>query len=216
MKRTKPLLYGVGKIDVEYPVALCTKVDGKWKTTWRCPIYKKWSQMLGRCYSESHQRTHPSYKGCTVDPCWFSLSEFSLWMNSFYWEGLSLDKDIILEMNKVYSPDTCCFVPPYINNLFLTRGKKRGDYPLGVSKSLKRYCAGCKSGNGAVTLHLGTYDTPEEAHRAWQQCKISRIKETIERYKSEVFYDERVYTALCLRIYRLEEDILCKKETLSL
>lgn len=46
-----------------------------------------------------------------------------------YWH---LDKDILVAGNKIYSPETCLFVPNRINSL-LIRGVKTGPLPLGVS-----------------------------------------------------------------------------------
>ena len=58
-------------------------------------------------------------------------------------EGWQLDKDILIKGNKIYSPDTCCFVPSEINNLFVGCNKSRGSLPIGVTfnKRLKRYVA---------------------------------------------------------------------------
>lgn len=35
-------------------------------------------------------------------------------------EGWHLDKDILLKGNKVYSPETCAFVPAKINSLLIS------------------------------------------------------------------------------------------------
>ena len=48
--------------------------------------------------------------------------------------GWELDKDILVKGNKIYSPDTCCFVPKEVNTVFTKRQSKRGDYPIGVIK----------------------------------------------------------------------------------
>ena len=36
-------------------------------------------------------------------------------------------------MNKIYSPDTCIFVPNRINCAFTKSNASRGKYPIGVS-----------------------------------------------------------------------------------
>lgn len=48
------------------------------------------------------------------------------------WEGRALDKDFLVEGNKVYSPSTCVFLPSKLNTFIITRGNARGQYPLGV------------------------------------------------------------------------------------
>ena len=83
--------------------------------------------------------------GCTVCEEWLNYSNFKVWYDQNRIKGmaLDLDKDILFKGNKVYSPETCCFVPHAINTLFLNGKKNRGDLPLGVhfDKSKGRnYC----------------------------------------------------------------------------
>ena len=50
---------------------------------------------------------------------------------------MCLDKDILIKGNKIYSQDTCIFVPKAINSLFTNRKRFRGEYPIGVYKGKK-------------------------------------------------------------------------------
>lgn len=81
--------------------------------------YDKWANMLHRCYSENTHARQPTYKDCSVDPHWHNFQNFAKWFeenyNNEYMQDWQLDKDILFEGNKVYSPETCCFVPREIN-----------------------------------------------------------------------------------------------------
>jgi hypothetical protein len=96
-------------------------------------VYLKWSNMLERCYSEEYHKKQPTYIGCSVDERWHNFQVFAKWFEENYIEGYELDKDILLKGNKIYSPETCCFVPKEINLLF--KGHKNGKiYPPGVNR----------------------------------------------------------------------------------
>lgn len=80
-------------------------------------LYELWYNMIARCYNTSH----PSYKyygerGVTVSPIWHSFEYFSRTISKVpgyhklvQGERLDLDKDYF--GSKVYSPDTCVFLP---------------------------------------------------------------------------------------------------------
>lgn len=78
--------------------------------------YQLWHGMMSRCYDEKKHRRQPTYKGCTVDPRWFNFQVFAAWWEDNYIEGYELDKDIKVDGNKVYGPDTCMFVSCQKNN----------------------------------------------------------------------------------------------------
>ena len=55
-----------------------------------------------------------------------------------------MDKDILVKHNKIYSPDTCMFVPQTINNLFVKNNKNRGKSVIGISlHKCGKYVAKC-------------------------------------------------------------------------
>jgi hypothetical protein len=82
--------------------------------------YICWKSMLQRCYSEAYQKHKPTYVGCTVVVDWHNFQNFAKWFEENYdfssKEPLQLDKDILIKGNKIYSPETCCFVTNSVNN----------------------------------------------------------------------------------------------------
>ena len=148
--------------------------------------------MLERCYSEKYQEKYPTYKNCTLDEKWYNFQIFAKWFENNYILGHQLDKDILIKGNKIYSPETCCFVPQEINKLFTKSEKARGSLPIGVRKCNKRYKAIVKL-NGKQR-HLGTFDTPEEAFNAYKIAKELHIKEVADRWKGQI--SDRTYYAM--------------------
>jgi hypothetical protein len=170
-KRTN-LICGVGINDAA--CATSSVINGKRVI---CPFYKTWTSMLSRCYSETHHKIWPTYIGCTVASEWFSFRKFSSWMDKQDWHGKSLDKDILIQYNKVYSPLTCIFVNADINSFLNNCTSVRGKFPRGVcfNKKREKYRADCMAYGKKKTI--GCYDTPEEAHEAYKKFKYKYIAE---------------------------------------
>ncbi len=114
----------------------------------------------------------------------------------------SLDKDILVYGNRIYAPDFCIFVPQHINKLVLENPKYRGDFAIGVSLAASgRYRARVKDGGREV--HLGVFDTEQQAHSAWVQGKRKIVARILS--SPEVQEHERLKEALTGYIERLEE-----------
>jgi hypothetical protein len=157
-------------------------------------IYITWRGLLERCYSESYHIKKPTYKDCSVHPDWHNFQVFAEWFEKNYVEGFELDKDILIKGNKIYSPETCCFIPPEVNTLFTKSNKARGEYPIGVSfvKSIKKFISQLSIENRQI--NLGYFDTPEEAFYAYKIGKEDYIKLVGDKYKSRI--TEACYQAL--------------------
>lgn len=93
--------------------------------------------MMKRCYDSNNTSgcNNKSYinSQVVVHPDWFNLYNFVLWCNDNYIDGYQLDKDL-LGNGKLYSKDTCVFIPAILNTL-LTCKSKNDEYPLGVYKT---------------------------------------------------------------------------------
>lgn len=152
-----------------------------------------WKNMLKRCYSEVSLKESPTYHNCKVSDNFVEYPYFKEWCNKQIGHdkvGWQLDKDILVKGNKIYSEDTCCFVPKEINLAFVKKEKSRGDYLIGVDfhTARKQYRARCS------TKHLGWFSTELEAFQAYKQAKEAYIKEVANKWKDQI--DHRVYEAL--------------------
>jgi hypothetical protein len=181
-----PYVFNVGFLGV----GRHNSTDGGRKTT----KYSRWTSMLQRCYSEEHQSKHPAYIGCSVAPEWHNFQNFGNWFDENYVEGWHIDKDILVKGNKVYSPDNCCYVPKEINELFTKTNALRADLPIGVSfdEKKKKYKSSLKI--NSKSIHLGNFDTPEEAFVAYKKEKEKNIKHIANEWKNKI--SEKVYKIL--------------------
>ena len=152
---------------------------------------RAWNNMKQRCYSEKYQTKYPTYIGCYVCEEWLNYDTFKEWFNKNYVEGYVLDKDILVEGNKVYSPQTCCFVPQMINNLYKAYTDKEvsdtgvfqtgNTYEVKISKFGRR-CA------------FGSFYDKECASQAYQNAKKDYKIQLADIYESTL--DNRVYKIL--------------------
>lgn len=188
-KRPK-LVYGVGVNDY--------KGNTKYNHV-HIQSYHTWGQMLKRCYSKEFLDKQPTYRGCSVCEEWWSFSNFKKWFDENYIEGYCLDKDILFKGNKIYSPETCCFVPNEINVLLCKNDSRRGKMPIGVYE--RKMVNGYKyvayvNNNTKKHFHLGTFNTPKEAFVAYKFAKEAHIKEMATQYFNDGKITEKVYNAL--------------------
>lgn len=161
----------------------------KGKTT---KVYITWVNMLKRCYCEKTQINYPTYKDVTVCKEWHNFQNFAEWYEENYIEGFFIDKDIICKDCKIYSPETCCFVPNEVNMLFVKSSKARGAYLIGVHKVKNRYVA--QINKNREVIFLGSFITEIEAFKAYKTAKEQYIKEVAEKYKYQI--KKQVYQAL--------------------
>ena len=168
---------------------------GKYSESSHKKIYAAWFNMLSRCYDEKMLITHPSYRGCSVCSQWLNFQEFAKWYESQQApDGWHVDKDIRINGNKIYSPQTCGLVPPEINQLFVRQKRtKNNGLPLGVSYK-PRYTksgvfthndifASCKDSTGKQ-VHLGYFHSTAEAALAYKKYKSQIIHMLAEKYKN--------------------------------
>lgn len=184
-----PLVAGVGFLgEGKYKPKLLGRVTLEYNT---------WIGILHRCYDEKRQQKDSSYKDKSVCEAWHNFQNFAEWCQTakgFGNVGWELDKDLILKGSKIYSPETCAFIPKELNIFLKPNKSKRGKYPLGVTKviSENRYRA-CICIDGRDKL-LGRFNSPEEAFICYKKNKELEIKSKAQKYKNSL--DIRVYNSL--------------------
>ena len=197
----EPRVYGHGYLgEGEYKMSENGKHSDKYDT---------WNDMLQRCYDPEFQERHPTYKGCTVEGYLLNFQNMGKWIQDNYYEipgeRMHLDKDILCKGNKVYSRETCIFVPQRINSLFTKRDNGRGKNPIGVYQLPSgNYEVKCNNGYGK-SVYLGTYSTKEEAFQVYKNYKEKIIKETIDSYKGKI--PEPYYSRLKEAMYNYKVEI---------
>lgn len=107
-------------------------------TRYAHPIYIRWDSMRKRVLNK---KDRACYRGTSICEEWMTYSNFAKWlMQQHDWLNRSLDKDILVPGNKIYSPETCCVVPGNVNSLLNNGGNtERRDVPLGVDTYVLKY-----------------------------------------------------------------------------
>lgn len=150
--------------------------------------YKVWQSMIERCYSNKCI----TYKNVVVCEEWKCFQVFAKWFEENYVDGFHLDKDILTKGNKIYSPNTCTFVPKDINSLFTKRQNKRGNYLIGVSKHRAKYTALINI--YGIQKNIGIFNSELEAFQAYKTAKEDYIKEVADKYRHQI--TKQCYQAL--------------------
>lgn len=187
----RPSVCEVGYIGIGNHITYTGKIETKKGMYWRAMIKR------------SYDKINPTYDDVIVCDEWHNFQNFAQWYeNNYKLENMKewhLDKDILIKGNKIYSPETCCFVPREINSLFTKRKKLRGDCPIGVCKEGNKYIAKLNKIDGVKKS--SRHNTPEEAFQAYKTEKEKYIKEVAEKWKPNL--DPRVYEAM----YKYEVEI---------
>ena len=163
--------YGIGYIgEGQYK----SSNEGKKTSQYSC-----WMNMLQRCYSEKYHERQPTYIDCEVCEEWHNFQNFAQWYEDNYYEvpgkKMQLDKDILHPGNKIYSPETCVFVPQNINSFFT--------HTSGVHFKAKdnRWEATTSNGEGKY-IYLGYRITKDEALELYKDKKEEIAKELANKY----------------------------------
>lgn len=158
--------------------------------------YEDWHSMIRRCYDNSAY--HVTYQDVEVYESWKCYQTFAEWATKqvgFNNKGWHLDKDLLIKGSRIYSPDTCTYLPREING-FIKR-KRMNDLPLGVdlvineSGVIQYRSQGRANGSN---VGLGSYPDIETAFNVYKKHKEALAKDLAVTWKSKI--DKRAYEAL--------------------
>ena len=184
-----PSIYSIGIVGTKYPITINGVITKE---------YALWQSMLVRCYSDAYKKKNSTYKDCEVSDNFKSFEYFYEWCQNqigFNNKGWHLDKDLLIKGNKIYSENTCIFIPKDINLLLTKSTSSRGEHLIGVcwSKTSKAFVAQVGKSKGKQE-YLGLFNTELEAFNAYKKTKETFVKEQASNWKGKI--DERAYEAL--------------------
>lgn len=153
------------------------------------PLYQKWVSMLGRCYSDFKEVEY--YGDCTVSEHFQNFTNFRDWALTQKGHNVKewvLDKDLLSNGDKIYSKETCCFIPSEINKVFNKRFTDTGTV-TGIREAGGKFVARASQQGGYK--HLGTFDTLKDAIDAQIKTKAKYLTELADLYKVDL--EPKVY-----------------------
>lgn len=171
--------------------------------------YDRWKGILRRCYTEKERFKNPTYIDCIVDEQWLNFQNFAQWWNENYYEidgeQMQVDKDILHKGNKIYSPNSCIFVPQDINILFTKRHRNKDSLPMGINYDKKRnkYRAFCSINSKLIAIG-NSFETIEDAfYLGYKPFKENLIKQKADEYKDKIPID--LYNAMYNWIVEIDD-----------
>lgn len=167
--RKRRHVFSAGINDADYVTA--PTVNG---ASLQCPAYLTWRDMVKRVYSEKYLTIRPTYRGSKLCEDWHYFSVFREWWMQNVIDGYQLDKDLLVENNRTYAPETCIYIPPWLNTFTSDHRGYRGPCKIGADYNKKKgmFRAQCRHPLTRAREHLGLYVSEDEAHDAWLTRKL--------------------------------------------
>jgi hypothetical protein len=159
--------------------------------------YITWRNILERGCSELYKKEFPSYKDVTVCEEWHNFQIFAKWFEDnydydFMDSSWHLDKDILKKGSRIYSPETCAFVPNEVNSFFVKGKSRRGECLIGVSKGYGKFMVSCNVNK--KIKNLGYFTTELEAFQIYKDFKEGLAKKVADKWRGKI--TEKVYEAM--------------------
>ncbi len=165
--KLSPSVFGVGFIG-----------DGDYKTangSENTPQYKRWLQMMRRCYSDKFHEYNKSYINCSVCVEWHNFQNFAKWYERNKLEnmtGIHLDKDKLSSDKKIYSPETCMFLTAEENSKAgkECEGKEYSIIKDGVIRRFSNISKEAEIINGDSGNLCRLVNGKVKSHKGWRLC----------------------------------------------
>jgi hypothetical protein len=166
-----------------------------------------WRAIRDRCATGgAQQERRPRYSGCAMSENFKNFQFFAEWCQSQIGYGLKnyhIDKDLLVDGNKLYSENTCVFVPAALNTFLCSHNASRGVYPQGVNLCRGKFAA--QIAINGKTKGLGYYPTVELAYAAYKTAKETEARRWFQRLANKEFIvDPRVIERM--RVWVLTEE----------
>jgi hypothetical protein len=154
--------------------------------------YECWRNMLHRCYNEKYILKNQSYLNCKVCDEWKVFSVFKKWHEENYKNEYQLDKDLLGD-GKLYSPQTCCFIPKYINTLLTNKQKNNTSGHPGVCFDKFTNSWIVHTNEKGRQIHHGRYNNFDDAVVIYKKAKNKFIDDIILEYS---FLNDKIKSSI--------------------
>lgn len=161
----------------------------------RTDEYAYWESMMKRVYNPQTESYARPYRDCSVSEVWHNFQNFAEWcqgQEGFSKNGFQLDKDLLVKGNKVYGPDTCCFLPGHANCAMTGMKHFNTSGYTGVEKNEYGFSAAITM--CSVGVSIGTFDSAEKASFMYKSIKEAYVRSLAQVYKDSI--SERAYSAM--------------------
>jgi len=152
----------------------------------RAKAYKLWMGIRTRV---TNLTDTVAYSKVSVDERWLDYQNFADWFyeqdrQGWYVSGWELDKDMLSPVGgKIYSPNTCVFLPKELNNIFVRRPEK-SECCLGVNFNGKKYQAVLR--RGSLPRLSKCFYTEDEAFDYYKFHKEAYIEHLVNFYADKL------------------------------
>lgn len=138
--------------------------------------YRRWANIIDRCYKETSVN-YKNYGGNGVKVCaeWHNFQNFAKW----YYENMpkdggvyQIDKDILVEGNKVYGPDACMFVTIEENTEKANSKRARLISPDGMAVEVYNISKFCRENGLTASCVIAMLNGYEgfNSHKGWTKA----------------------------------------------
>lgn len=149
-------------------------------------VYCVWANLLKRCYTDyKGNYGKENYKNATVCEEWHNYQTFAKWYEDntarFKEHNIVpyLDKDLKIEGNMTYSPDTCILLPNILN--CTVRGRVTTTIYQGVTKKNGKYIVSVMF--KGKQNRVGKFETLDEAITCYQTEKVKVLRKLADEFK---------------------------------
>ena len=175
---------GIGKYN-----SVNSKINGK-------DLYDTWNKMFDRCYRGSDL----TYKNVDVCEEWYSFQNFMKFVDETFpkhitTEQFILEKDIMQQgvENKIYSPETCLWIPKRINSYIQNKRSGTKNEFKGINKDGNQWVASSTLfENGGVKYAIGYFYSIEEAISAYKEFKLIQDEKAKDYLRSLNYLPEEI------------------------
>lgn len=133
------------------------------------PSYYTWRSMIQRCYDEDC-KGYRFYGDCTVCDEWHNFQNFAEWFEENKIDGYHLDKDSKVKGNRVYSPETCIFLPMKENVKLATQKSHSFRSPSGDIVNFVNLNEFCEINNLDRVCMSRVKSGQRKSHKGWTRA----------------------------------------------